>query len=103
MPKRKQFTNPFYVLLILAGLAFLVTACTYGVMTYRTLDAVGVAAADEHPLMTWIDEHGMMLMLVQVLLIGVFSVVAMMTDKFWESLGKEKTTPDHSSNEGANP
>lgn len=33
----KKPTNPFYVLLLLAGSAFAITACAYGVMTVRQL------------------------------------------------------------------
>ena len=45
-------TNPFYVLLVVTGLAFAITACGFGVMTFtdvhgpELLDALGAAFAD---------------------------------------------------------
>ena len=37
MAKAREPVNPFYVLLVLLGIVFLVTACAYGVMAYRAL------------------------------------------------------------------
>ncbi len=103
MSKRKKPVNPFYVLLVLAGLAFLVTACTYGVMSYRAVEMAGGALEDDG-LMRWIDDNGIMLMLAQVGFIGLFSVVAMATDSYWDRLARPtaKTASQHKreSNEG---
>ena len=37
MPQPSKVVNPFYVLLVLAGCAFAITASAYGVMTVRQL------------------------------------------------------------------
>ncbi len=38
MPKKKP-TNPFYILLVISGAAFAITAMAFGVMTVRDLQA----------------------------------------------------------------
>ena len=35
MARNQEGTNPFYILLVIAGVAFTVTACAYGVMISR--------------------------------------------------------------------
>ena len=57
-PSRKS-ANPFYALLVLIGLAFVVTATAYGVMAVREARAaVTGKPAAEHALMHWMHEHG---------------------------------------------
>ena len=85
--KRKEArrTNPFYVLLVLVGCTFVVTACAYGVMAFSD---VAVSNSGEqlspHSLNALLDRHGMVALLTQVVLLGVFSVAAMGTDQYWQ-------------------
>jgi hypothetical protein len=78
-------TNPFYVLLVAVGIAFLVTACAYGVMAYRD---VAFSAADRQiassGLIGFIDQHGMTALAVEVGLLGLFTVGAISTDSYWQ-------------------
>jgi predicted PurR-regulated permease PerM len=83
MKKSRKSANPFYVLLVLVGITFVVTATAFCVMTSRALAAGGVASA-EHPLMAWMDKHGMTAMLVELALLGVFTIGAIGTDQFWQ-------------------
>jgi hypothetical protein len=80
-----QAANPFYVLSIVAGVAFAITACAYGVMTVRGLDP---HAADEGGLVGLMDEHGLAIMLVELSVLGVLTVLAIGTDDFWTRRGE---------------
>jgi hypothetical protein len=93
--KRNQRVNPFYILLVVAGTLFTVTACAYGVMAVRHLHAAdrlrpGLArqATLTEPdigFMQLMDEHGGRLMLVELAILGVTSLAAMGTDRYWAS------------------
>ena len=62
MAKPKESVNPFYVLVVLLGVAFVVTAFAYGTMAYRA-----VAHTEEGPgLMSLMDEHGVTSMAVEI-------------------------------------
>ncbi len=81
MARRRQATNPFYLLLVIAGIAFAVTAFAYGVMALKAiLPGDGDAA---HPLLTFLDDYGMLLMSVELGLLAATCLLAMGTDRFW--------------------
>lgn len=83
MAKAKEPFNPFYVLLVLLGIAFTVTACAYGVMAYRAT-RVGPPQAETGPnLLVFLDRHGGMLMAGELFLLGLASAAAMGTDRLW--------------------
>jgi hypothetical protein len=77
--------NPFYVLLVAVGIAFLVTACAYGVMAYRD---VAFSATDRQiassGLIGFIDQHGMTALAIEIGLLGLFTVGAISTDSYWQ-------------------
>lgn len=93
MAKNKKRVNPFYVLLVLAGIAFAITACAYGVMAVRqlhagdyplsatTLAAQGVET--DAGLVRFMDQHGARLMFVELAVLGLATVAAMGTDRVW--------------------
>jgi hypothetical protein len=57
--RSRKFANPFYGLLLAAGLAFAITATTYGVMAFRGREirpAAVQATVGEHPLMAWMSQ-----------------------------------------------
>ena len=83
MPAVKA-TNPFYVVLLAVGAVFAITACAYGVMTVRGLDP---QLADEQGLMGLMSRHGLAIMVVQLVLLGVLTVAAIATDDYW--MGKQ--------------
>lgn len=81
----KKSANPFYALLVVLGLAFVVTAAAYGVMATREARAAatGQAVAD-HALMRWMHEHGDAMLLAELGLLAVCTFGAIGTDDFWQ-------------------
>jgi hypothetical protein len=102
MSKQKAIQNPFFILLLVAGTVFAVTACAYGVMAVQ---ALRTAAADSstsdqdyvsdssdvnlnsHPLVQWLGEHGATLMLIELAVLAVLTFAAIGTDHWWEKGG----------------
>lgn len=89
MPRNDKFANPFYGLLLIAGIAFAVTATAYGVMAFRDArpPAAGAAANSapaEHPLMAWMSRHGEKMLLAELMLLAVFTFGAIGTDDYWQ-------------------
>ena len=85
MKPSKKSANPFYALLILVGLAFVVTAAAYGVMAVReSRAAVTGEAVAEHPLMRWMHEHGNTALVAELAALGVCTFGAIGTDEFWQ-------------------
>jgi hypothetical protein len=91
--RSRKSANPFYVLLIIAGLSFAMTATAYVVMAYReahareeTVETGGkaIVASDEHPLMVWMRHHGDAALLTELGLLAVFTFAAIGTDGFWQ-------------------
>jgi hypothetical protein len=79
--REAKATNPFYVALLGVGVAFAITACAYGVMTVRGLDP---RLADEQGLMGLMSQHGLTIMVVELVLLGVLTAAAIGTDGYWE-------------------
>jgi hypothetical protein len=82
MSNRKSPINPFYVLCVVAGMLFTVTACAYGVLMVRAnrgldLSQDGLA---EHPLMSFLNRYGMIILGLEVAILAAVSVAAIMLD-----------------------
>ena len=85
MAKKAGGVNPFYVLLVLIGIAFTLTACAYGVMAFKVV-RTKERAADQPAgaaLLTYLDEHGAFLMTVELALLAACTAAAMATDRYW--------------------
>ncbi len=82
MAKSKEPINPFYLLVLVVGVAFLITACGYGAMSYRAIAPRAGQAAVPHPLMTFLDRHGMQFMAVELVALGAATFGAMWLDRF---------------------
>jgi hypothetical protein len=97
-----KFTNPFYGLLLIAGLAFAVTAVCYGVMAFR--DARPAAAADrakvneQHPLLVWMSKHGEKTLLIELAFLAAFTFAAIGTDEFWQRRRKTRDDSEETAN-----
>ena len=89
MKRSKKSANPFYMLLVLAGIAFVVTTTTYYVMISRVTVAGGIPAS-EHPLTRWMDLHGMSLLLAELALLVISTFGAIGTDSYWQRRDMEK-------------
>jgi hypothetical protein len=81
---KAAIANPFYALLVLVGIAFVITACAYGVMTLRAV-APHAHAADggNHPLLKFLQTHGSQLLLGEIVVLAIATFAAMGTDDFW--------------------
>jgi hypothetical protein len=85
MVKKAGGVNPFYVLLVLIGIAFTLTACAYGVMAFKVV-RTRERAADQPAgaaMLTYLDEHGAKLMAIELALLGLCTAAAMATDRYW--------------------
>jgi hypothetical protein len=98
MKRSDKFANPFYALLLVAGIAFALTATAYGVMAFRDRGA-GLAiaietkatAGPEHPLMTWMSRHGEPALMTELALLAVCTFAAIGTDDYWQRRNKTKS------------
>ena len=91
MYRSHKFANPFYALLLIAGIAFVLTATTYGVMAFRDRDAhsaiaphTATTANPEHPLMKWMSRHGEAALMTELALLAVCTFAAINTDNYWQ-------------------
>jgi hypothetical protein len=91
MPAKKTF-NPFYVLLIPAGLVFAVTAFAYGYMAFQAVNAIRAEAGAHagHPLFQWLRAHGDAALLIELALLAALTVAAIATDKLWDRAAQER-------------
>jgi hypothetical protein len=85
MPARKS-RNPFYVLLVPVGVAFVVTSFAYGVMAFQAVNGTGADTAmmQSHPLFQWLRVHGNAALLVELALLAGLTVAAIATDRIWD-------------------
>ena len=101
MGKVKEAPNPFYILLIVAGIVFAVTACAYGVMAFHavktasaTVDSIGV-----NWLLEFMAEHGTLLLGVELGVLAIATVGAIGTDQYWtawQARRMQKNAPSQS-------
>lgn len=81
-PKRKP-KNPFYALVLLVGVAFLLTACAYTVMAF--LDVQGRSPSQSgSQLLVFLNEYGVLLMGVELAVLCVAMMAAFGTEDFWQ-------------------
>ena len=105
MTKKAGGVNPFYVLLVLIGIAFTLTACAYGVMAFKVVRTkqhageqhIGEQHADRQPagaaLLAYLDKHGAALMGVEVALLALCTAGAMATDRYWYRRAAQRNGP----------
>ena len=92
MPRRK-FINPFYVLLTVVGSVFALTACGYVLLLVRGNHASAVRGVsyDDSPLLTFLDRHGLALLVGELAVLAVATVLAIGTDGFWTKRAERRT------------
>jgi len=89
--KNRKPINPFYLLLLLAGIAFGITACAYGNMTVRQKhsgrSAAGYKYFEEKPtgppanFNELVDRYGATAMIWEIVLLGIGTVGAIAYDQ----------------------
>jgi hypothetical protein len=81
--KREAF-NPFYLLVVVAGVAFVVTACAQAA---TDLKQIRPGAPAESPaamaLITWLQTNGTRALAIELAVLAVATVLAITTDGFW--------------------
>ena len=91
---KKKRINPFYVVLVVTGVLFCVTACAYGVMTLRELKLSMHRPFGEdvaHPFMYLLDRYGFQILLAEIAVLALAAVAAIGTDEFWD---RRSTSPN---------
>ncbi len=80
--RASQRFNPFYLLAMLFGIAFTITACAYGLMMLRSIRAEGLPQ-EGHPgygLMELLRQHGTAILGVELVGLAVFTLAAIYLD-----------------------
>ena len=82
MAKLKAPVNPFYVLVVLLGVLFAITACAYGTMAYRAIAPAVEPSARSSGLMGLLDRYGVQALAVELTALGAATGGAMMLDRY---------------------
>lgn len=106
MPSKSKGRNPFYVVLVLAGAAFGLTALGYFIMaamaTYDPTRSMQ-SLESQHGLLPFMDRHGKTLMIVELCVLAVATLLAIATDGWWtkkqEILDSQGDRPNSDSQE----
>ncbi len=94
---KRQLANPFYVLLMVVGVAFALTASAYGWSARLKLEP---ETFDRNAaFIALVDRYGMVSMIVELGLLTVLVFLAIGTDAYWDNRaqgGREKSKDDPS-------
>lgn len=85
MSNKKPF-NPFYFVLVLAGVSFALTALGYFIMAaMATYDPISARDAMDRDggLLAMMDRSGTKLMFVELIVLAAATVLAIGTDRYW--------------------
>ncbi len=100
MPTNKVPANPFYFVLVVLGVVFLITACAYCVMAFRAVKLGDAAVrSSDNGLMTMLHDHGLAIFIVELALLGVATVGAIVLDQRRQnrdSANRDSVEPPHS-------
>lgn len=81
---KRSAKNPFYVLLVILGVAFVLTACAYSVMALKaTRQANPRESGGGAALLEFLNRHGDALMGGELALLAIATVGAISTDRYW--------------------
>lgn len=107
--KSKEPFNPFYTLVLPVGVVFTLTACAYGWMVFldsRRYDPT-VPSVDSNALLGFLDQHGLLLIVVELAVLGAATVGALAWDQYGgggEAAADSGTSDDsESSSQGDSP
>lgn len=92
--KRSGPINPFYIVLVVAGMVFAITACAYGVMTFLAMQS---SYGENKPaLLDFLEEHGAGLLSIELAVLAVATFAAMGTDSYWDRRAERKAAAESS-------
>lgn len=74
--------NPFYVLLIPVGLAFVVTCFAYGFMGFQAVNGGTAPSWARHPLTGWLRAYGDWALVAELVGLAILTVAAMAFDSY---------------------
>jgi hypothetical protein len=103
MVAAKKPFNPFYGLLVVVGIAFVITACAYGVLTVKMLQPSGATEIREATtgLLPLLDRHGMTILLSEIGVLAVLTFAAIGTDEYWQRRSGEPGTGNREPDAGS--
>ena len=85
--EKEKSSNPFYLAVVVFGVAFAVTASAYGVMMLVAIRQgnapIAVATPSpsvRHPMMSFMEQHGVPIMLWELGLLALATILAITTD-----------------------
>ncbi len=82
-PKNRKAKNPFYALVLLVGVAFLLTACAYTVLAFLDVQGRSPTTSGSH-LMVFLNQYGVHVLGVELAVLCVAMVAAFGTEEFWQ-------------------
>jgi hypothetical protein len=85
-----KIVNPFYSALVVVGLAFALTTCAYTVMSFRELDPL---APDEPGLIALMKNHGLLILVSELGLLGILTIAAIGSDDYWTRRSAASKSP----------
>ncbi len=107
MASQPKPINPFYFVLLIAGVLFVVTACSYFVMTIKGRDMSFGGQADpaSERFVEIVDRYGFAALMIELGVLAGATFAAIATDEYWtrrvdlesrqhENESVDETTPD---------
>jgi hypothetical protein len=76
----KKPTNPLYIAALPVGVLFAITACAFVVMTLKGGDP---QQGESTGLMRLLNRHGVLIIVVELVMLGILTAGAIFTDDFW--------------------
>lgn len=82
-PAAKKAKNPFYALVLIVGISFLLTACAYTVLAFLDVQGHRETAA-QSGLLNFLNEYGIAVFSVELGALCVAMVAAFATEDYWQ-------------------
>jgi len=85
MASQSKPTNPFYIVLLIAGVMFVVTACSYVVMTINARD-VSLGSREDPSSKRFVeivDRYGFAALMIELGVLAGATFGAIATDEYW--------------------
>jgi len=81
---RSKPFNPFYALLVMLGIVFLLTACAYCVMAFKAVSPqTGGESASARGMLEFLQAYGGWALAGEVVALAIATIAAMATDSYW--------------------